>query len=83
MENNAILIENQAKELKLRAHKDSVRQDPLFKVGTEVEACLLDDKGEPVNASPLIEELLNSQFFRNSGCMIDYEYGSCQFEFGT
>ncbi len=83
MENNAILIENQAEELKLRAQKDSVRYDPLFKVGTEVEACLLDGKGEPVNASPLIEELLNSQFFRNSGCMIDYEYGSCQFEFKT
>jgi gamma-glutamylcysteine synthetase len=83
MEGNAILIENQAEELKLRAQKDSVRYDPLFKVGTEVEACLLDGKGEPVNASPLIEELLNSQFFRNSGCMIDYEYGSCQFEFKT
>ncbi|MGE5635071.1 MAG: hypothetical protein ACM3VV_07545 [Deltaproteobacteria bacterium] len=83
MENNAILIENQAEELKLRVQKDSARYDPLFKVGTEVEACLLDGKGEPVNASPLIEELLNSQFFRNSGCMIDYEYGSCQFEFKT
>jgi gamma-glutamylcysteine synthetase len=83
MENNAMLIENQAEELKLRARNDSVRYDPLFKVGTEVEACLLDGKGEPVNASPLIEELLNSQFFRNSGCMIDYEYGSCQFEFKT
>jgi gamma-glutamylcysteine synthetase len=83
MENNAMLIESQAEELKLRARNDSVRYDPLFKVGTEVEACLLDGKGEPVNASPLIEELLNSQFFRNSGCMIDYEYGSCQFEFIT
>jgi gamma-glutamylcysteine synthetase len=83
MENNAMLIENQAEELKLRARNDSVRYDPLFKVGTEVEACLLDGKAEPVNASPLIEELLNSQFFRNSGCMIDYEYGSCQFEFKT
>jgi len=78
-----MLIESQAEELKLRARNDSVRYDPLFKVGTEVEACLLDGKGEPVNASPLIEELLNSQFFRNSGCMIDYEYGSCQFEFIT
>ena len=78
-----MLIENQAEELKLRVQKDSIRHDPLFKVGTEVEACLLDDKGEPVNASPLIEELLNSQFFRNSRCMIDYEYGSCQFEFKT
>lgn len=78
-----MLIESQAEELKLRARNDSVRYDPLFKVGTEVEACLLDGKGEPVNASPLIEELLNSQFFRNSGCMINYEYGSCQFEFIT
>jgi hypothetical protein len=70
MENNVMLIENQAEELKLRVQKDSARYDPLFKVGTEVEACLLDGKGEPVNASPLIEELLNSQFFRNSGCMM-------------
>lgn len=83
MENHAMLIETQAKELKIRARNDSVRYDPLFKVGTEVEACLLDGKGEPVNASPLIEELLNSEFFRKSGCMIDYEYGTCQFEFKT
>lgn len=78
-----MLIESQAQELKLKAHADSVRYDQLFKVGTEVEACLLDDKGDVVNASPLIEELLNSQFFKDSSCMIDYEYGSCQFEFKT
>lgn len=78
-----MLIESQAQELKLKAHADSVRYDQLFKVGTEVEACLLDDKGDVVNASPLIEELLNSQFFKDSNCMIDYEYGSCQFEFKT
>jgi len=83
MENHSMLIETQAEELKLKARSDSVRYDQLFKVGTEVEACLLDDKGNIVNASPLIEELLNSQFFRNSNCMIDYEYGSCQFEFKT
>ena len=78
-----MLIESQAEELKLKARADSERYDQLFKVGTEVEACLLDDKGDIVNASPLIEELLNSQFFRDSNCMIDYEYGSCQFEFKT
>ena len=78
-----MLIESQAEELKLRARNDSVRYDPLFKVGTEVEACLLDGKAEPLDAFPLIEELLNSQFFRYSGCMIDYEYDSCQFEFKT
>ncbi|MGE3859545.1 MAG: hypothetical protein AB7F53_06110 [Nitrososphaeraceae archaeon] len=83
MENHGMLIESQAQELKLKAHADSVRYDQLFKVGTEVEACLLDDKGDVVNASPLIEELLNSQFFKDSSCMIDYEYGSCQFEFKT
>jgi gamma-glutamyl:cysteine ligase YbdK (ATP-grasp superfamily) len=83
MENHGMLIESQAQELKLKAHADSVRYDQLFKVGTEVEACLLDDKGDVVNASPLIEELLNSQFFKDSNCMIDYEYGSCQFEFKT
>ena len=83
MEYDAMLIEKQAEELKVRARKDSARYDPLFKVGTEVEACLLDDKGSSVNASPLIKELQNSKFFQNSGCMIDYEYGSGQFEFKT
>jgi len=83
MEYDAMLIEKQAEELKFRARKDSARYDPLFKVGTEVEACLLDDKGSSVNASPLIKELQNSKFFQNSGCMIDYEYGSGQFEFKT
>ena len=78
-----MLIESQAEELKLKARADTERYDQLFKVGTEVEACLLDDKGDIVNASPLIEELLNSKFFRDSNCMIDYEYGSCQFEFKT
>jgi gamma-glutamylcysteine synthetase len=84
MENDAaMLIEKQAEELKFKARKDSARYDPLFKVGTEVEACLLDDTGNSMNASPLIEELQNSKFFRESGCMIDYEYGSGQFEFKT
>jgi hypothetical protein len=79
MEHDSMLIETQAEDLKLRARKDSARYDPLFKVGTEVEACLLDDKGNSVNASPLIKELQNSKFFQNSGCMIDYEYVSSQF----
>ena len=83
MEKDVMLIDEQAEELKSRARKDSARYDPLFKVGTEVEACLLDDRGNSVNASPLIEELQISKFFRNSGCMIDYEYGSGQFEFKT
>ena len=83
MEKNVMLIDQQAEELKSRARKDSARYDPLFKVGTEVEACLLDGRGNSVNASPLIEELQVSKFFRNSGCMIDYEYGSGQFEFKT
>ena len=83
MEKDVMLIDEQAEELKSRARKDSARYDPLFKVGTEVEACLLDDRGNSVNASPLIEELQISKFFQNSGCMIDYEYGSGQFEFKT
>ena len=57
MEKDVMLIDEQAEELKSRARKDSARYDPLFKVGTEVEACLLDDRGNSVNASPLIEEL--------------------------
>jgi hypothetical protein len=36
MENDVMLIEKQAEELKFRARKDSARYDPLFMVGTEV-----------------------------------------------
>lgn len=69
--------------LRKRIEADKNRFDPLFQVGTEIEACLLDSKGRPVNARDMIEELSEFPFFKKSGCMIDYEYGSCQFEFKT
>jgi hypothetical protein len=43
----------------------------------EVEGCLLDNKGMPVNAAPLIEEL------RGTTHELDFEYGICQFEYKT
>lgn len=81
--NNFSVLEKQVKELKLKIRKDRLKYDELFKVGIEVEGCLLDDKAVPVNAEDLIEELSGSSFFERTGCMIDYEYGSCQFEFKT
>lgn len=80
---NSSILESQIKELKHRIQKDCLRYDELFKVGTEVECCLLDDKTMPVNSDDLIHELSHSSFFKRTGCMIDYEYGSCQFEFKT
>ncbi len=75
--NDFAVLEKQVKELKLKIRKDRLRYDELFKVGIEVEGCLLDDKAVPVNAAELIEELSGSSFFERTGCMIDYEYGSC------
>jgi hypothetical protein len=43
----------------------------------EVEGCLLDNKGMPVNAAPLIEEL------KGTIHELDFEYGICQFEYKT
>lgn len=80
---NSSDLEKQIHELKMKIRKDCLRYDEVYKVGTEVEGCLLDDKSIPVNASDLIEELSDSSFFKRTGCMIDYEYGSCQFEFKT
>jgi len=70
-------VEGQIQELKKRVHRDAERTDENFRVGVEVEACLLDVKGMPVNAEPLIEELKGTTY------EIDYEYGNCQFEFKT
>jgi gamma-glutamyl:cysteine ligase YbdK (ATP-grasp superfamily) len=70
-------VEGQIQELKKRVHRDAERTDESFRVGVEVEACLLDVKGMPVNAEPLIEELKGTTY------EIDYEYGNCQFEFKT
>ena len=41
--------------MKTRIHYDSERYDETFRVGVEIEACLLDDNGIPVNANPLIK----------------------------
>jgi len=70
-------IQRQVQELKERVHRDAERIDETFKVGVEVEACLLDEKGIPVNAEPLIKELQGTTY------EIDYEYGNCQFEYKT
>ena len=70
-------FESQIQELRERIHRDSDKIDETFRVGVEIEGCLLDKKGTPVNAEPLIKELEGSAY------EIDYEYGSCQFEFKT
>ena len=70
-------ILKQAEELKNRVQKDSIRYDETFRVGVEVEGCLLDDKGVHVNAVPLIEELKGTIY------ELDFEYGICQFEYKT
>ena len=59
--------------LKKRVQEDDHRIDEIYRVGVEVEACLLDDKALPVNAYPLIKEL-------SSKYKVDTEYGKCQFE---
>ena len=70
-------FERQIQELRERIHRDGDKIDETFKVGVEIEGCLLDKKGTPVNAEPLIKELGGSAY------EIDYEYGWCQFEFKT
>lgn len=64
-------------ELKERVHKDAGRTDENYRIGVEIEGCLLDNKAIPVNAEPLIKELEGSIY------EIDYEYGRCQFEYKT
>jgi gamma-glutamylcysteine synthetase len=75
--NNNFSIPKQAQELKDRVRRDSERYDETFRVGVEVEGCLLDNKGMPVNAAPLIEEL------KGTTHELDFEYGICQFEYKT
>ena len=70
-------FERQVQELRERIRHDGDKIDETFRVGVEIEGCLLDKKGTPVNAEPLIKELKGSAY------EIDYEYGSCQFEFKT
>ena len=76
LSNNSSIVK-QAQELKGRVHRDSERYDETFRVGVEVEGCLLDNKGVPVNAAPLIEELKGTLH------ELDFEYGICQFEYKT
>jgi gamma-glutamyl:cysteine ligase YbdK (ATP-grasp superfamily) len=64
-------------ELKERVHQDAGRADEIYRIGVEIEGCLLDNKSIPVNAEPLIKELEGSIY------EIDYEYGRCQFEYKT
>ena len=54
----------------MRIRHDSERADELFRVGLEIEAFLLDSKGLPVNADPLIRE-----FGETTKHTLDYEYG--------
>jgi gamma-glutamyl:cysteine ligase YbdK (ATP-grasp superfamily) len=73
----ASTFEKQAQELREKVHRDNNKIDENFKVGVEIEGCLLDKNGNPVNAEPLIRELEGSAY------EIDYEYGRSQFEFKT
>ncbi len=66
----------QADELKALARRHAERTDDTFKVGVEIEICLLDGKGSPVDAKPAIERLRKYHD-------IDYEYGKCQLEYKT
>lgn len=70
-------IQKQADELKarIRRHADT-RHDENFRVGVEIEVCLLDGRARPVSAKPLIEALCSRH-------QVDYEYGQSQLEFKT
>jgi hypothetical protein len=67
----------QANALKQRIQTDSEKYDEQFRIGIEIEICLVDSKARVVNAQPLIEKLKETEY------QVDYEYGSCQFEFKT
>jgi gamma-glutamylcysteine synthetase len=69
-------IIKQAEELKARVRSHASRIDENFKVGVEIEVCLIDGKGIPVDAKPVIELL--RQYHD-----IDFEYGVCQLEYRT
>jgi gamma-glutamyl:cysteine ligase YbdK (ATP-grasp superfamily) len=70
-------INKQAKALKQRIQTDSEKYDEQFRIGIEIEICLVDSQARVVNSQPLIEKL------KETGYQVDYEYGSCQFEFRT
>ena len=70
-------IHKQAHVLKQRILTHSERYDEQFRIGIEIEICLLDSEAKTVSAQPLIEELKGKEY------QVDNEYGSCQFEFRT
>ena len=70
-------ITKEAQALKHRIQTDSEKYDEQFRIGIEIEICLLDREAKTVNAQPLIEELKGKEYH------VDNEYGSCQFEFRT
>jgi gamma-glutamyl:cysteine ligase YbdK (ATP-grasp superfamily) len=68
----------QADELKARVKRHARRRDETFRVGVEIEMCLLDGRdGRPADAAPVIEYLSRRHH------QMDYEYGKCQLEFKT
>ncbi|MEW5839759.1 hypothetical protein [Nitrososphaera sp.] len=69
----------QVEELKARVRSHADRRDEDFRVGVEIEVCLLDGKGRPVDASPVIDEL-NRKSKHHS---VEHEYGRSQLEFRT
>ena len=69
-------IQRQSDELKARIHRHADRRDEDFRVGVEIEICLLDGRGRPVDAGPVIEALQGKHD-------VDYEYGMSQLEFKT
>ncbi|MDQ3808572.1 MAG: hypothetical protein M3298_10465, partial [Thermoproteota archaeon] len=69
-------IIKQAEELKVKVRSHASRIDENFKVGVEIEVCLIDGKGTPIDARPVIELLRRYHD-------IDFEYGICQLEYRT
>ena len=69
-------IIKQAEGLKARVRSHASRIDENFKVGVEIEVCLIDGKGAPVDAKPVIELLRRYHD-------IDFEYSRCQLEYRT
>jgi gamma-glutamyl:cysteine ligase YbdK (ATP-grasp superfamily) len=70
------ILADQTLGLKKRVQDDLHRIDELYRVGVEIEICLLDDKALPVSAHKLLEEM-RSKFD------VEAEYGKCQFEIKT
>jgi hypothetical protein len=69
-------IARQANELKALVKRQSKRTDENFKVGVEIEIYLIDSKGMPVSAKPVIERLARCHD-------VDFEYAMCQLEYRT